>query len=239
MSIDPQEFKQVGELPQPGSYRRMQRAPLNPLDKCTIVSIFPKRISEDKVTLQPSQYVIEPGRPNKPSILVVTSACWWRELDEKQPLLEIPVYSTQVAESIVRDYCIGLYGVIWPEVKPGLFYVPGEFTVEQLLEEKRYKGLFLKAEQQQKNWYLNLVRITDALWSRSNGNPLSVSDDARLAARELDLKNKDWMQDVHAADLIRCVNCGSPRNPEYPTCPTCHVMVDKALGAKLGLLQVK
>ena len=232
------EFRQVGELPDYSRNRRVQRAPLNPIDKSTIISIFPKRIEEHKVTLTPPDYIIEPGTFKIPSTLIVETGCWWMERDEKQPLIEIPVYSTQVAESLVRDYCIGLFGVLWPSIRPGLFYVPGAYTPEQVREDKNIKGLLLKAQEQQRNWYLNLVRITDALWSRSNGNPLTVSDDARLAARELDLKGKDWMMNITALDMVRCINCGSSRNPDFPTCPVCHVMVDKELGIKLGLVKV-
>jgi lipopolysaccharide biosynthesis regulator YciM len=68
---------------------------------------------------------------------------------------------------------------------------------------------------------MELVKMTDTLWSRTNGNPLVVSDDARLAAKELALTNKDWMMDFQAVQNVRCTACGSLRNPLYPICPTC------------------
>ena len=111
------------------------RAPVNPLDKSTIVSIYPKEINERNHTIQPGVFQIPPGSYDRPSILVVSSSSWWREIDEDQPLLEIPVSSIQVADSVVRDYCIGLLGCNMADIMPGIFYIPGEWTVERIKKE--------------------------------------------------------------------------------------------------------
>ncbi len=102
---------------------------------------------------------------------------------------------------------------------PGLFFIPGAHHLGVV--RKEYKHLLDQAFDKQKRWYETLVRMTDTLWSRTNGSPLCVSDDARLAARELMLTNKDWMKDFTAIEQIRCAACGSLRNPEYPVCATC------------------
>ena len=39
--------------------RKLRQSVKNPLDKCTIVSIFPKAIDEDKFTIQPGKFHIE------------------------------------------------------------------------------------------------------------------------------------------------------------------------------------
>src|SRR6266576_4523463 len=88
--------------------RKLIRAMKNPMDKCTIVSIFPKVIDEVKYTIEPGRFHIEPGTFEKPSILVVGSSSWWREIDVEQPMLEIPNSSIQIAESVIKDYCNGL-----------------------------------------------------------------------------------------------------------------------------------
>src|SRR6187200_2386767 len=100
---------QVGEFPGINQVnRRTIRAPVNSLDKSTVVSILPKRIYETKITIQPGVFEIAPGSMEHPSVLVVGASSWWREVDVDQPLLEIPVSSIQVADSIVKDYCNGL-----------------------------------------------------------------------------------------------------------------------------------
>jgi hypothetical protein len=224
----------VGEFPGINqANRRTIRAPVNPLDKSTIVSILPKRISERKATIQPGVFEILPGNFDSPSILIVGTSSWWREVDEHQPLLEIPVSSVQVADSIVKDYCNGLLACNMSDQMPGLFYVPGDFTVERL--KKEHQPLLLSAKAKQKKWFLELIRIADILWSRSSGNPLSISDDARLACRELNIQSKPWLGDVQQAELVRCVACGSLRNAQFPICQTCKAIADPELAKKLNL----
>ena len=83
---------------------------------------------------------------------------------------------------------------------------------------------------------MELIKIADILWSRSNGNPLSISDDARLACKELNISNKPWLGDLQTMELVRCVACGSLRNPTFPICQSCHVVVDKKRAEELGLV---
>jgi hypothetical protein len=209
----------MGYLELQNARRRTIRAPQNPLDKSTIVSIYPREVFEVKHTIQPGRFLIPAGSYEKPSILVVGSSSWWREIDEEQPLLEIPNSSIQVADSIVNDYCRGLIACNMSTAMPGLFYIPGEKTVAQV--QKDDHSFLTRAKIKQDQWYMELVKMTDTLWSRTNGNPLVVSDDARLAAKELALTNKDWMMDFQAVQNVRCTACGSLRNPLYPICPTC------------------
>jgi hypothetical protein len=75
------------------------------MDKTTIVSIYPNEIIETKPTIQPGRFVIPAGSFEKPSITVVGPSSWWREIDMDQPLLEIPVSSVQIADSVIKDYC--------------------------------------------------------------------------------------------------------------------------------------
>jgi len=212
--------------------RRTIRGPINPLDKSTVVSVFPKEIHEKKCTIQPGIFEIPAGSPSKPEVLVVGPSSWWRDIDEDQPLLEIPCSSIQIADSIVRDYCNGIFGCDMDQNMPGLFYVPGgkldvkgnidkQATLDWI--QKDYKNELAKAIQRQKNWYMFLVKVGDSLWARSNGNPLAISDDMRLAAKELNVTaTKDWMKDFQMVDMVRCKACGSLKNPNYPICAACH-----------------
>ena len=225
---------QVGEFPGLHSpNRRTIRAPVNPLDKSTVISILPKHIIERKVTIQPGVFELFPGSIEKPTILVIGPSSWWREIDENQPLLEIPVSSIQVADSIVKDYCNGLLACNMNDQMPGLAYLPGEYNLDKL--KKEHPHFLPDMIQKQRKWYMELVRIADILWSRTNGNPLAISDDARLACRELNIHNKPWLGDFQTAELVRCVACGSLRNPAFPICQSCHAIVDKDRAKELGL----
>jgi hypothetical protein len=224
----------VGEFPGLNqTNRRTIRAPINPLDKSTVVSILPKLITEKKPTMQPGVFEILPGTFDKPALLAVGPSSWWRGIDEDQPLLEIPVSSIQVADSIVRDYCNGLLACNMGDQMPGLFYLPGAFDAARLKAE--HMPLLLAAQAKQKKWYLELVRMADILWSRSNGNPLSISSDARMACKELNITNKPWLGDLQTAELVHCIACGSLRNANFPICQSCKAIVDPELAKKLNL----
>src|SRR5215471_15867259 len=227
-------MSQVGEFPGMQTAKRaLIRAPVNPLDKSTVVSILPKRISERKYTITPGVFEIQPGSIEKPAILVVGASSWWREVDLNQPLLEIPVSSIQVADSIVKDYCNGLLACNMEDQMPGLFYIPGELSHSDVMT--KHKPMIERAEHKQRKWFFELVRIADVMWSRTNGNPLSISDDARLGCKILNIQNKPWLGDIQSMELVRCIACGALRNPAFPVCGTCKAIIDKDLAAKMNL----
>jgi len=215
--------------------RRTIRAPVNPLDKSTVVSIFPKKLPpEYKPTIQPGVFQIPYGTYDNPGVLVVGPSSWWKDIDENQPLLEIPQSSIQVADSICRDWMNGIYGVDMGENVPGVFYIPGEWTADRIKKEKRAE--LDEAKRKQDNWYKYLVGAADSMWARSNGNPLSISDTMRLAAQELNLgTTKEWVKDAERVELVRCKACGSLKNPLYPICPNCKAIDDPERAKILGL----
>lgn len=212
---------------------RILRAPVNPMDKSTVISIYPKRIEETKHTLQPGTFVIEAGSYEKPSLLVIGTSSWWKEIDPEQPPVEIPQSSVVVAESIVNDYCNGLLACDMGEKRPGIFWLPGELSVVDI--KTKHKPLLDRALARQRNWYAELVKFADILWARSNGNPISIGNDMRLAAQELNFKTKPWMQDFTTMELTNCPACGTLRNNNYPVCSNCKSVIDKKRFEELGL----
>jgi len=213
--------------------RRTTRAPVNPMDKSTIVSIYPKELDEVKHTIMPSRFHLDAGSFENPAILVVGSSSWWREVDEESPLLEIPNSSIQVADSIVKDYCNGLLACNMVDAMPGIFYIPGEFTKIEL--KIKHKSTLEKAKANQERWFQALVKMADTLWAKTNGNPITISDDMRMAAKNLNLTEKDWMKDFTMIENVRCVACGTPRNPGFPVCPNCHAIVDTEKAKSLNI----
>lgn len=212
-------FKQVGEFPGPRSAMRSVR---NPFDKSTIVSIYPKDIFERKYTIQPGEFRIPKGSYANPTVLTVGPSSWWRTFEDDQPMLEVQVSSYEVANSVIRDYCNGIVACDMEGATPGLFFVPGEVSTTEVLT--KYKEALDAANARQNNWYLALVRMADALWARSNGNPLTIADEMRIAARSLNLNDKDWLKDFQMIQQVRCVACGSMKHPDFPVCSTCRAV---------------
>ena len=226
-------MSQVGEFPGNSIFkRRAIKGPVNPMDKTTVVSIYPHEIIETKPTLSPGVFHIPAGSYENPAIAVFGPSSWWREIDLDQPLLEIPVSSVQIADSIIKDYCNGLLGCDMAGAMPGFFYVPGEHGVLDI--RKNFKHELDAALARQRNWYSALIKLADSMWARSNGNPLAISDSMRLAAKEMNLQ-KDWMKDFKMVDTVRCKACGSLRNPQFPVCPTCKAIDDPSKAKELGL----
>lgn len=213
--------------------RRTTRGEINPMDKATIVSIFPKYIKEIKPTIQPGVFELKKGSYEAPSVLVVGPSSWWLEVNEETPLVEIPNSAVQVADAIVRDYCNAVMCYVSEIASPGIFYVPGEFSLVKIKTD--YKALLDAAAARQRAWYTELVKQADILWSRTNGNPIAIAEDMKLAAQELSIKDKPWMHDFNTLQMVNCAACGSLRNPLFPICPSCHSIVDRELYKKLGL----
>lgn len=213
--------------------RVTHRAPVNPLDKATIFSIFPREITERKPTIQPGYFHLLKGSVDNPSRLVVGPSSWWKEVDEHQPLLEIPTSSIVIAASVINDFCNGILACNMSDKMPGLLYIAGDISIEKLKKDytKELDNMIAK----QRNWFGELIKMADSLWARTNGNPLSISDDMRLAANELGMISKDWMQNFQAMEMIRCIACGNMRNPLYPMCGNCKTIVDMELAKKLGI----
>jgi hypothetical protein len=211
------------------------RANINPLDVSTIVSIYPKKITEVKPTIQPGVFIIPPGTYDKPSLVHIGPSSWWKETDDGQPLLEIPHSSVTVAHSVVRDWLVGILGCDMDSMMPGLFYVPGKVTLDDFKKNADYKALFEQANARQRAWFAELVKIADSLWARTNGNPLSISDDMKLAARELSLPDKPWIKDFQNIQMVNCKACGSLKNPQYPVCPNCKAIDDPKRATELGI----
>ena len=225
---------EVGTPPWVINKRRTVRAEVNPLDKSTVVSIYPVAIDERKPTIFPGRFIIPAGTYDNPSTLIVGPSSWWRELGEDEPLLEIPQSSILIADSIVKDYSNGLLECNMNDITPGLFFVPGEVSVKELKVIPKYVNMLNKARDNQNRWWNALVKMADILWARTNGNPLSISDDARIAARNLKL-DKPWEKDFVAQELVPCKACGTRNMSSVVVCPNCKVVLDSAKFKELGL----
>jgi hypothetical protein len=215
--------------------RRTIRSTPNPLDKSTIVSIFPQIVDEVKHTIQPGRFIIEAGSYDKPAILIVGPSSTWRDVDPEQPLIEIPIGSIQIADSVVRDFCSGLIGCNMANIMPGLFYLQGAKTLDVI--KKEHKVDLDNAREHQRNWYQELVKMADIDWARTNGNPVAISNLAKLAAKELQLKEKPWMKDYSQMELVNCPACGNMVRPGFAVCANCKTVVDAELYAKMGFKQ--
>lgn len=221
--------------------RRAASMPDNPNDRATIVSIFPDPIIERKATVYPGYFEIPAAPLNDYSILVVGPSSWWKDLGEDQTLLEIPTNSVVMAESVIKDYCNGLFGCNMNDKMPGLFYVPGKFnktTIKSYVNPENgttFQQLLDRAKMRQTGFFNEVVKLADAMWARSNGNPLAISRDARLAAEILGLKSKPWMSDIKHLEMSNCPACGNLINALFPVCSNCKAIINPEKAKELNI----
>ncbi len=219
--------------------KRIQRMPVNPHDKSTVVSICPFEIHEIKPTIFPG-YFDFPAVKNPDEdfeILVIGPSAWYK--DTENSIMEIQESSFHIARSLVNDYCHGLIGCNMSDSMPGLFFIPGSFNKMSILSYKDesnrdFKSMLESARLKQKNWYLKIVEETDVLWARTNGNPRVVGKDAQMGCKLLGL-GREWSEGVKAVELVPCKACGQRINPNYPICMHCKAIVNPAKAKELGL----
>lgn len=200
--------------------RKPYKAPVNPLDKSTIVSIYPKPIDIRNPTLHPGRWRIEAGGFEQPAVLVIGPSSWWKDVGPDEPLIEIIQSSIQIAESLVKDYTNCMFACNLVDALPGIFFIPGEIGHEELVG--KYHGLLVQASKHQENYYRALIKYADALWARSNGNPLALNDEMRLAARSLGVQDREWMKEHINVGMVPCFACGEFKHPDYAICKACH-----------------
>ena len=216
--------------------RDVARIMHNPFDRATIVSVCPMSICEDKWTLFPGHFEIPAVQDidNDYEILLIKPSSWFRDVGLEQPIMEVPVSSYHVAESVINDYINGLFAVNTDNAKPGLFFVGGEYTKETVKSHKEFDEKISEARIFQRNWFQRIIELADIMWARTNGNPLAISKDARIAASKLGVV-RDWTKDVKMAEYKLCPACGEQYNPMFPICRHCKVIIDKERAKEMDL----
>lgn len=210
-------------------------SPKNPLDISTIISIYPQGFTEKKA-MMPEWYHVPKGSYDEPGFLVVAGASSWREMMDTKQVIEIPISSVSVAESVIRDWMIGILEVQMGQQQPGVFFLPGEWDQEKLRSNIDAMNVLNKARELQNRWFLALINMADALWARSGGNPLVVSDLMRVAAGLMQM-DKPWLKNFQAVRMTPCPACGVMVMPGFPVCANCKTVIDPTKYASIGLQQ--
>lgn len=221
--------------------RVLNLLPKNPMDKTTIVSVYPREIVDVKPTLFPSRFVVPAAGFNDFSLLIIEGASYFiPSMIEKQPPTEVQVNSMMLAESILHD-SIPSMNLVTSESQPGVFCIPGEWTRKTIKDYAHADGrtfvqLVELARTWQQNYWKSVIDEADYFWSQG-ANPKVIPDDAKLAAKILELdKVKPWMNNVVASELVPCIACGAMKNPIYPICQVCRTVNNPDQVKALGLV---
>lgn len=192
---------------------------------CTIVSMLPFELNEEKPHMLPSSFRIPAAKDGKYGIAHIEEGLHYIAnplIDEGKPGSSIKQVTLpdDMARSIVDDYasaqvCLG------ENATPGIFWVPGRLTLKQVLEN--YPKLVKKYEALQLGWFRNLCSLADADWEK-NHNRLAVSDLQRNAARTLGVK-KEWV-DFKVEETDTCPFCSTAVSKTAVKCSNCKEVLD-------------
>jgi hypothetical protein len=199
-------------------------------DVSTIVSIMPIRLSEDK-PLIPTHYEIPAVKDTESDVatLIVRRGSFKVYIDETRPALIIPEPADIVAAAICRDFKVSSSHFEPETAEPGLFWIRGGYTNEEVLEVKETKAPLAKARRLQNEWFKRLVATADDDWARYKMRKM-ISDLQRLACKCLSIE-RPWDIDFEIGKAVRLINCKFCRaevHPEAIICMHCRGILDMA-----------
>lgn len=202
----------------------------------TIISLVPFPINEFKPQMDPEYIKIPAAEPNSFVVFHVASSGFPYYVGEGKNI-RIPEPSESFAESIVNDYKISQVGLS-EGAAPGLFYVEGKYSKEDVKKNETILAKILAAKQMQIKWFENLVRLADDDWAKTRQHAL-ISDLQRHAARTLNVE-RDWMfaPSMDGTNL-RCPACTAVVPNQAVVCPNCRCVLDSEKAKALSLAFVK
>lgn len=198
------------------------------MSDCTVVSLVPFPIREEKPGLIPSRYFIPASDSIKPRVLVIKPAMHYVYLDETRGNLQVRDASEEVARSIVQDYVNAQLGIT-EGAAPGLFWVSGAKTVEEVVAMHGEEIILHKGNQ--KRWFTIICRLADDDWNKYHQHNV-ISDFQRKAANLIGLNPEDhlWMNPEAAVKTAttKCHACLSEVPQGTIVCSVCRCVLDAA-----------
>lgn len=196
---------------------------------CTVVSLLPREIFEEKPHMLPSSFKIKSAVYGDISILHVEEGIHWVPDPFSDRSLKQVTSPLEMARSIVNDYKTAQI-CLAENCEPGIFWVEGRLNSKEI---KQYFADEIKeAKIKQDRWFHALCAMADADWHK-NHNMLAVSDLQRMAATSLGLHEKyEWVKMMTEATTA-CPFCKFRIALDSVKCLNCKEVVDKVAYDKL------
>lgn len=190
----------------------------------TILSILPHEIRDSKPNLYPGSFIIPAGTFKKPGLLTIEKSVFYVPMAFGAASLKATSSSYEVANSVVNDYVSALIEVS-ENCRPGIWVV-NEKVKNATEASVIYVEQIQKYLAAQRNWFFSLVNAADAEYAKHH-QAQSISDLQKMAARELNLKDKPWLLDISQLSINNCPACYAPVNANAILCPSCRYVIDK------------
>lgn len=196
------------------------------MSKSTVVSIVPFEVIANKITLHPGDFRVPKSDGKNPEVLVVGDSYYdvYLGTDRTPSSLKITATSVEIARAIVEDFLGSLIATA-PDAHPGIFWKEGEFSKEKATKEFQLE--LIEAKKVQHNWFINLVKMADDDWSKSNHRHTAISDLQRYACKELGMEREWLFKVVDTVNMRDCPVCTLQISNKALKCPHCGVILDK------------
>lgn len=191
---------------------------------CTVVSLVPFEIREEKPGLIPNSFYIAASDMHFPQVLPVGTSRHYVYLDQDRGHLPVRTPSTEVAASIVRDY-VSSQARVGPDAQPALFWIPGSKTGVEILKD--HNDLVLESLTKQTRWFTLICQQADDDWQKYHRHTV-VSDVQRKMAQILGWRPEQhgWMSENQMDIGTRCPACGTMTQLGAVICPSCNCVLD-------------
>jgi hypothetical protein len=199
------------------------------MGQATIVSVCNFPIGpEFKPGLFPNDYIIPAAEEGGLGIIIISDAFTdIPQLDRKNIRVTVP--AAEVARSLVEDWKSAQL-MIGPGAQPGLFYVDGALSEDEIIDE--LSNEINKARDEHTEWAQRLVKMADDLWAIK---PLFVQISAGMiyAAKYLHV-DRVWTQNVRPEQSMVCPSCNSRISSLTVVCPHCSVILNEEKHAQFN-----
>jgi len=193
--------------------------------EATVISIVPREVRMMAPGLTPDTFIIPPAADKDFEILPVKDSFFYvYRLEGEQIRVNEP--GERVAQSIVTTFLGDQLGLSETGM-PGLFWVPGKHTKEDIAAVHGKE--IAAAHTRQMEWFRTLVNLADDSWQK-NRQLKAISETQRDAARRLGLK-KEWL--VNYTQTVNCPACGTSLPiPDATVCAACRTIINPTEHAK-------
>lgn len=193
---------------------------------CTVISLVPVHINEEKPGLFPPRFVIPESDTVTPQVLHVSTATHYVYLDEARGMLQVKDPSDVVARAIVNDFCTSQLATS-DEVGPALWWVDEHIDWENVL--KHQAKVIPEKKERQHRWFINLAKMADDDWTRYHKHVV-ISDFQRKIGTILGLNPEDheWMMPLAMQEGMTqvCPFCRNSIPIGSVICTMCNEVLD-------------
>lgn len=193
------------------------------MSKATIVSLLPFPIEREMTGHNPHFYNIPKAAFGDFELLVIGDTTDSIYVGESKSVIRDNL-AYNVARELIDTYkeaCV----FTGPDAYPGLFYVEGEHDKESIKDN--FPDLLEKADKENRNWYLNLIKAADDSWQKFHTHR-DISTPQRLAAAALGQKRPWLIEAIVGNSFQDCPACGTTIKANVSVCPQCRAKIKES-----------